>query len=398
MKVKSQTNAISTSGQVVLLLGANLTINAGASLTPIIPDIMEAFSDVPGAGFWVPLVMTLPALFVVLGGPVAGFLVDQLGRKPVLVFSLLLAGLGGCAGAIFNSLWVILATRVLVGLGIAGALTATNSLIADYFDGDRRSQFMGRQAAVGGLLGIVFLPAGGLLSGVNWRLAFLSYLPLLLLVPLALAEIKEPELFSEVNESERKFDLHVDRETGYIFSAGFLSQFAFATVPVYIAYLLNQVLGVGGEVVGWLGAASCVFAFAAGILYAKLSHHMGFKSIAVGNYFLFIVGFLLLGFGTSWVTVILGELLIGFCMGLNNANLANWLSQVVDIRIRGRANGIFATLMSMGPFAAPFLFSFVILRWDYSAAFILSGLIFGAMGVAGLFISPSSSGAVPSNE
>ena len=395
MKEKSQAISISTSGQIVLLLGANLTINAGASLTPVIPNMMEAFSDAPGAGFWVPLVMTLPALFVVLGGPVAGFLTDKLGRKPVLVFSLLMAGLGGCAGAIFDSLWAVLATRVLVGLGIAGALTATNSLIADYFDGDRRSQFMGRQAAVGGLLGIIFLPVGGILSGINWRLAFLSYLPLLLLVPLALSEIKEPELAAVANDSEARFDLHVDWETGYIFSAGFLSQFAFAAVPVYIAYLLYQVLGVGGEVVGWLGAASCIFAFAAGILYAKLTQRMAYKSIAVGNYFLFIVGFLLLGLGSTWVTIILGELLIGFCMGLNNANLANWLSQVVDFRVRGRANGIFATLMSLGPFAAPFLFSVVIMRWDYSAAFILSGLIFGVMGAAGLLISLSSPGSVP---
>lgn len=388
---------LSTGAQIVLLLGANLTINAGASLTPVFPSMAAAFSDVPGAGFWMPLVMTLPALLVVVGGPVVGYLVDRLGRKPVLLMSLLFAGLGGCLGAVFDTIGLILATRILVGLGIAGALTATNSLIADYYDGPQRSQFMGRQAAAGGLLSVVFLLVGGSLSEVGWRYAFLSYLPLLLLLPLAMWAVKEPDLLVEINSTDQPKKIQVDRELGFIFSAGFLSQFSFVTVPVYIAFLLNQVLGTGGNVVGWLGAASSVFLFLAGVLYAKLSRRGNFRSIAVGNYFLFVVGFSFLGFGKSWAAIIAGELLVGFCQGLNNANLANWLSNVVDVEIRGRANGIFATLMSLGPFAAPFLFSLVISRQGYPAAFIVSGMVFMVIGVGGLFI-PSTAFHSPVSE
>lgn len=80
-----QTGQIKLGARLVLLLGANLAITAGSSLSPVIPEMGEDFSGVPGAAFWVPLVFTLPALFVVLGGPVVGFLTDRLGRKPVLV-------------------------------------------------------------------------------------------------------------------------------------------------------------------------------------------------------------------------------------------------------------------------------------------------------------------------
>lgn len=377
---------IKLGARLVLLLGANLAITAGSSLSPVIPEMTEDFSGVPGAAFWVPLVFTLPALFVVLGGPIVGFLTDRLGRKPVLVFSIFLGGLGGSLGAVFGSLGGILFTRALVGLSIAGSMTATNSLIADYFDDKQRTTFMGRQAAIGGLTSIVFLPFGGLISEINWRLAFLSYLPLVVLLPLALFAIKEPDIISKNEDLDKKFTLQIDPEKIYIFSASFFSQFSFVTVPIYIAYFLSAVLGAGGRVVGWLGAASSLFSFFAGIFYGRFSRSNKFKKIAISNYFLFFSGFLILGLARSWALVILGELILGFCMGLNNANLANWLSNVVDIRVRGRANGIYATLMSLGPFTAPFFFSAINLRWDFSLTFVISAVIFGVMGLTGFFI------------
>jgi MFS family permease len=388
---KAQTTPrISLAARFVLLLGANLSITAGSSLSPVIPEMTKAFSGVPHSAFWVPMVFTLPALFVVLGGPVVGFLTDRLGRKPVLVFSIFLGGLGGSLGAVFGSLGGILFTRALVGLSIAGAMTATNSLIADYFTGEQRTKFMGRQAAIGGLTSIVFLPLGGLVAEVNWRLAFLSYLPMLILLPMALLAIKEPAITADHQPLVKKATLKLDIEKIYIFSASFFSQFSFVTVPIYVAYFLAAVLGTGGQVVGWLGAASSLFSFFAGILYGGLSGKNKFKRIAIGNYFLFFAGFLILGLARSWAPVILGELILGFCMGLNNANLANWLSNVVDIRVRGRANGIYATLMSLGPFTAPFFFSPINLRWNYSLTFIISSVIFGLMGLVGILIPAQS--------
>ncbi len=384
----STSNSIPLGARLVLLLGANLSITAGSSLSPVIPNMTAYFAGAPGAAFWVPLVFTLPALFVILGGPLAGYLADKLGRKPVLVLSILIGGLGGSLGAVFGSLGGILFTRALVGLSIAGAMTATNSLIADYFDGAERTKFMGRQAAIGGLTSIVFLPLGGLISEINWRLAFLSYLPLLFLLPLAFLAIREPAILSEKTDLTQKFKLKLDSEKVYIFSASFFSQFSFVTVPVYIAYFLAAVLGAGGQAVGWLGAASSLFSFIAGIVYGSLSRRNQFRGIAIGNYFLFFSGFLILGLARSWTPVIIGELILGFCMGLNNANLANWLSHVVDIRVRGRANGVYATLMSLGPFTAPFLFAPIILKWDYFSTFIVSAVIFGLLGLSGFLIRP----------
>jgi hypothetical protein len=51
-------------------------------------------------------------------------------------------------------------------------VTAT-ALIADYYVGAARGQFLGLQAAFMALGGVVFLTFGGFLADVNWRLPFL---------------------------------------------------------------------------------------------------------------------------------------------------------------------------------------------------------------------------------
>ena len=83
---------------VTLLVVSTMTVMAGATISPALPTIRQAFADVPDADVWVRLVLTLPALFTALGAPLAGWLTDRVGRRPVLLTSMVLYGLGGAGG------------------------------------------------------------------------------------------------------------------------------------------------------------------------------------------------------------------------------------------------------------------------------------------------------------
>jgi len=61
--------------------------------------------------------LTISALLIVIGSPIAGQIVDQLGRKPLLVVSV---SVYGCAGG--------------SGLAAGGVATSVTTLIADYRD------------------------------------------------------------------------------------------------------------------------------------------------------------------------------------------------------------------------------------------------------------------------
>lgn len=379
-------NSINIYTKIMLLLGANVALMAGSSLSPGMPAMMAEFATIQGAEFWVSMIITLPALFVVIGGPIAGFFTDRFGRKLVLVVSLLLCGLSGSAGYLLDDISPILFTRALVGLSIAGATTATNSLIADYFEGQQRAKFMGLQAAFTGLSGVVFLSIGGFLADINWHYAFLTHLPLLVLFPLAIIFIDEPVAVSQNAKSIIESRLTLNPTLIYIFVAIFLSQFTFVTIPVYIAYFMTALLGVGGLAIGLVGAVSGFFSFLGGMLYERIGRKVSYRGVAVSGYLLFGVGFLALGLASSWFLIIVGQLIVGFCLGLSVSNLTTWLANQVSLQVRGRANGIFVMMMFLGNFAASLIFTPILQVTSYNFIYILSAAIIILTGLAGRFL------------
>jgi MFS family permease len=189
----SLTNSNSLLLKTTLLLTSTLTVMSGATIAPSLPAMQEYFADVPNSALLVRLVLTIPALFIAIGGLFAGQLVDRLGRKPLLIGSALLYGIAGSSGFLLNSLGAILVGRALLGLSVAGIMTGVTTLIADYYTGQTRANFMGLQAAFMGLGGVVFLSVGGFIADLNWRFPFLIYLSAwAILIAIALT-IYEPE-------------------------------------------------------------------------------------------------------------------------------------------------------------------------------------------------------------
>lgn len=126
-------------------------------------------ADVDARTTLVKLVITLPALFIVIGSPIAGLIVDRFGRKPLLLLSTVLYGLAGSSGLYLGRLPAILAGRAFLGLAVIGVMVSATILIADYYSSPARAAFMGLQARFMGLGGVLFLTLGGALAQQSWR-------------------------------------------------------------------------------------------------------------------------------------------------------------------------------------------------------------------------------------
>lgn len=180
----SHSNSNSVLTKATLLLVSTLTVMAGATIAPSLPAMQEHFREVGDAALWVRLVLTLPALFIVIGSLVAGVVVDRFGRKPLLLAAAALYGSAGASGYVLDSLFHILIGRAFLGFAVAGIMVTATTLITDYYSGAARAAFLGLQAAFMGLGGVIFLSLGGFLADQNWRFPFLIYLFAWLLVPL----------------------------------------------------------------------------------------------------------------------------------------------------------------------------------------------------------------------
>src|SRR5690349_7612052 len=175
-------------GQLVLLLaGSCLSVLGAVLIAPVLPQMTDHFAGVAGAAVLVPIVLTVPALIIGLTAPFAGFVVDALDRKRLLIAAMIGYAICGTAPLYLNSLPAIIGSRVLVGLCEAAIMTCCTTLIADYWSGRQRSRYLGLQTLLASVSATVFLGVGGALGGSGWRAPFWLYtIALVLAVPMAL--------------------------------------------------------------------------------------------------------------------------------------------------------------------------------------------------------------------
>lgn len=178
---------------VALMAIVNMPSLALSALVPGLPQLFQQFSSVPHFQLLVPMIITVPSLCVALTSGLMGVLADRWGRRPLLLAALLAFSLLGLAPLLFDSLVLIVASRVVVGVAEAAILTVGNALMGDYFEGAQREKWLGYQNMLSPLIGSAILLSGGLLAGVHWRYPFLLYLVGLAVWALAWRACWEPQ-------------------------------------------------------------------------------------------------------------------------------------------------------------------------------------------------------------
>ena len=117
----------------------------------------------------------------------AGRLGDLYGRRMLFVIGLGLFTLGSALCAIAPSLELLVAARVLQGIGAAALTPNSLGLVLPLFPPAKRSTVIGAWAGIGAVGASIAPPLGGLLVEVSWRLIFIVNVPLgLIAIVLAL--------------------------------------------------------------------------------------------------------------------------------------------------------------------------------------------------------------------
>jgi MFS family permease len=343
------------STKAALLLISSLTVMAGTVIAPALPSIYDHFSEVKYAGLLVRLVLTLPALFIVLAGPLTGWFLDRKGRLPLLVPAMLLYAIAGSSGLYLDTIWAILAGRALLGVAVAGIMTSATTLIADYYKGHERSQFMGWQAAFMNFGGIFFLTAGGGLAELGWRWPFTIYLTALLLVPLTFYSLTEPVREKNIHDSGNNPNPvynHV-RLLAAIYGIAFLGMLIFYFIPLQIPFYLNELVGAGPAASGIAIAIVTLFALITSFGYGRIKIYMDYIQVFGLTFGLMGAGYLVIGLGTGYASVLTGLAISGLGTGLMFPNLNVWLTFEMPENIRGRSVGGLTTAIFLGQFISP---------------------------------------------
>ncbi|MED0586410.1 bacillibactin exporter BcbE [Bacillus subtilis] len=360
---------------IIALSSVPLVMTLGNSmLIPVLPMMEKKLSV---TSFQVSLIITVYSVVAIICIPIAGYLSDRFGRKKILLPCLLIAGLGGAVAAFAstymkNPYAMILAGRVLQGIGSAGAAPIVMPFIGDLFKGDDEKVSAGLgDIETANTSGKVLSPIlGALLASWYWFVPF-WFIPFFCLISflLVLFLVAKPEededapAVSEFIKSVKKIFKQDGRWLYTVFIIGCVIMFLLFGVLFYLSDTLENKYAIDGVAKGGLLAIPLLFlstsSFIAGKKIGKDKGRMKFcvvtgmilltlSFIALWWNHSFYLLFVFLSFGGIGIGMALPALDALITEGIESEQCGTISSFYNSMRFIGVALGppVFAALMS----------------------------------------------------
>lgn len=154
---------------LILMFNLFITMSGIGTVIPVLPSYLMLFG-VGGTvlGFLVACFSLAQFIF----SPIAGDLSDRYGRKPFIIFGLIVFGLAQILFGIANEIWMLFVSRFLSGLGAAFILPPVMAYVADITSINERGKGMGLVGAAVSLGFMIGPGIGGFLATVNLHFPF----------------------------------------------------------------------------------------------------------------------------------------------------------------------------------------------------------------------------------
>jgi MFS family permease len=177
-------------GLFVILSSISFNMLLVVALLPVLSTMAVAFGGGKQGQLIAQTLETMSGIGILVGGPIAGWVADRIGRTNLLFCALALYGIAGSAGVLLDYPPALLGSRLLQGFGAAGIAVSTYSLVSERFEGAARSRVMGYQQAFVSAMGIAALPISGQIGeAYGWHAPFALYLSALVMLVVALATV-----------------------------------------------------------------------------------------------------------------------------------------------------------------------------------------------------------------
>lgn len=344
---------------IALLLPITLSTMAIVLLAPILPMLLAEFSHVPNHEYWVPMILTVPALCVALFSPLAGIAGDYFGRRRLLMASFVAYAALGVAPVFLSSLPAILISRVGVGMAEAVIMVMTTTLIGDIFTGARRDRWLSAQTAFASLSALVFFNLGGQLGAYGWRTPFWVYLSALAMLALVVAFTWEPGSAGESGSSRDTAPRNASwtgfpwvRMGGIILITIYGSVF-FYTVQIQASVGLDLLGESNPARIGFLTSLASIGVPLGTVIYGMLTGRAQVASLLTAEFALLAAGFTLMGRAEATMPFLVGCFVNQLGAGMLLPTLLVWAMNLLPYDIRSRGAGMWTGAFSIGQFLSP---------------------------------------------
>lgn len=346
---------------IILLLPCTLAVMGTVVLAPVLPMLQDHFAGVPGARYWVPMILTVPAMVQVLFLPLAGVAADIFGRRKLLLIAMLLYAIVGVAPLALDRLTSILISRVVVGVLESFILTVSTTLIGDFFKGAARDKWLAYQTAIASVSAVCFIFLGGLLGIFGWRGPFVLYGSAALLLGAVALFTWEPEPESEPEEAagpapSTRFPFR--KMLGICAITLFVSTMFFV-VQLELPFGLRD-HGVSDPVrIGTLTAIASIFVPIGSFVFMRLSRRLSVSALLFVELVILATGFVGMGLAPGFEGLVAAAALNQIGAGMSFPTLLTWAMRGLAYEWRGRGTGLWQGANATGQFLTPLVMTLV---------------------------------------
>lgn len=342
---------------ISLLLPITLSAMAIVLLAPNLPALLQEFASVEHHEYWVPMVLTVPALCVALFSPMAGILGDRFGRRRLLLAAFLVYAVVGIAPVFLRDLGWIIVSRVAVGLAEAMIMVLSTTMIGDYFEGPARDRWLAGQTAMASISALLFLNVGGFLGRFGWRAPFWVYGSALLMFVLVLLFTWEPARRDSPDAEIAQRDAS-SAGFPWLRMTGIIAITVFGSVLFYTAQIQSPIgltqFGITDPArIGFLTSLASIGVPVGTYVYSRVGSKLPIASLLLIEFTLLAIGFLLMSRSGAPSGFLAGCFINQFGAGMLLPSLLVWAISGLPFEVRSRGAGLWTGAFSVGQFLCP---------------------------------------------
>ena len=304
--------------------------------------------------------------------------------------SLLLFGVAGGACALARDFELLLALRLLQGVG-ASALGAINvTLIGDLFSGRERIEAMGYNSSILSAATASYPAIGGVLATAGWFYPFA--LPVLA-VPvgiLVLFSLHNPEPENRQSLGEYLYSvwkLLQDRRIIGLFLASTVT-FIILYGPhiTYLPLLMSESFGASPVVTGAVVSSSWIVTALTSSQLGRITRSFSPQTLITASFALYVVAMLIVPHVPALPYLLVATFILGAAQGMNIPNIMTLLTEAALPENRGAFVSINGMVLRLGQTIGPLFMGFFAALLTISGAFYAAAALAAAMLVAALVL------------
>lgn len=347
-----------------------------ASVTPAFPRVAVALQVRPESVGLLVSAFTFPGVIL---APVLGVLADRVGRKLVLVPSLLLFGVAGSACGLARDFEVLLLLRLLQGVGGA-ALGAINlTLIGDLYTDVRRTTAMGYNSAVLSIGTAVYPALGGALATAAWYWPF--FLPIAAIPVAGFVVLVLDAPYTRGSQGLRAYlrgaaSAIARLDVAVLFAAG-LSTFVliYGAYLTFLPFVLEAAFGATPLAIGAVFAAASLATAGTSVVLGRLASAVGERRLAATGFVLYVGTMLAMPAADAVWQAVVVVMVFGAANGIVIPSVLSIVAGAAPDEYRAAMMAVNGMVLRLGQTLGPLLAGWAFAVWGLSAPFRLSAVL-----------------------